>query len=650
MASPKDTSKDLSDTTPPSPKKGPGPKQAGLANKKHEKGPVSRLTQDELTMNLDEFINHKVRELGSLELVVEFLRDHKITASLTEILGSKYDKHLLLVQYMDECQLWMPLWARQSRGSVLVLIAGVWQMDRCLMERAAELVIPGYHQIQDSTNHTSVGDFPADIQSAMNGLVSNTFTGHVVFHAKMDGIGVVIQMIKSDTPSFPIHSAHLVITKCPLNKMLFEACAGMDFIIKVSTIGSMVISSELLPYIVQVLMVGMKIQTEEEFAEQAQLLTPIGMITPHVGELIAKFTQLRNQCSGRNNWTAVFEGIVSNNQPRFPSCCKISGLACSSKVTRLVFLGSSEPSTGFISSSHTKQTVCDTPSCFVLPPPTTERAFTLMPLLQNLDQVTTGQISEEDFFKACPSIGSQILSPEGFIANVTSPSGTPLSFKLKSKCYIDASKLSIEFVTKNTVTAPCFPIFEIMKKFLSCTKAPDSVSDSAVVASDSDVVASAGDSDVVASASAVVASDSAGDSDIVVVVVVPPIVAIAQRIHEVFILSPENPVFLSLPGKVQTTIGTQPTSKQVAIIANSPAGIEQVFMCFEQGFPVPIPNTKDMKQDLKNLVMKLDPITQGFEEKLQQAFTPDTSGDTQRRFHMAFKGEVQTIVRAIMNL
>lgn len=656
MASPKDTSKDLSDTTPHSPhspKKSQGPKQAGLANKKPAKGLVSCIMPEEMTMSLPYFINHKVRELGSIELAIEFLKDHKITASLIEIPGSEYDKHLMHVQYMDECQLWMPVWARQSRGSVLVLISGVWQMDRCLMERAPELDIPGYHQTQDSANHTSVGDFPDHIHKAMTALVSNTFTRPVALHAKMDGIGVVIQMIKSDAPSFPLHMAHLASTKCSLNNLLFEACAGMDFILKVSTIGSMVISFELLPYIVQALMVGMKIRTEEEFAEQAQVLTPIGMITSHIEELIAKFMQLRDECSGGDNWSGVFEGIVPNNQPKFPSCCKISGLACSSKVTRLVFLGSSEPSTGFISSSHTIQTVCDTPACFLLPPPTTERAFTLLSLLQNLDQVTTGQISEEDFFNACSSIGSQIWSPEGFIANVTSPSGTPLSFKLKSNLYNDASKLSIEFATKNTVTAKFFPIFEIVKKFISCTKAPGSaVVDSAVVVSDSDVVAS--DSAVVDSAgdsaSAVVVSDSAGDSDIVVVVVVPPIVAIAQKIQEVFILSSENPVFLSLPGKVQTTIGTQPPSKQVAIIANSPAGIEQLFMCFKQGFPVPIPNTKDMNQDLKNLVMKMDPITEGFEERLLQAFTPDTSGDPQRRLHMAFKGEVQAIVRAIMNL
>lgn len=654
MASPKGTSEDLLDTTPDSPKKGPGPKQAGSANKKPAKGPVSCIMPEEMTMSLPDFINHKVRELGSIKLVIEFLKDNKITASLVEIPDSEHSKHLMHVQYMGECQLWMPDWARQSRGSVLALISGIWVMDRCLMERAPELVLPGYHQTQDSTNHTSAGDFPAHIQTAMNDLESNTFTGPVALHAKMDGIGVVIQMINSDAPSFPLHVAHLSSTKCSLNKMLFEACAGMNLIIRVSTIGSSGLSSELSPYIVQVLIVGMKIQTEEEFAKQAQLLTPIGMITPHIGVLIAKFMQFRDECSGRNNWTAVFEGIVPNNQPKFPLCCKISGLACSSENTKLIFLGSSEPSTGFISSSHTNQTVCDTPACFLLPPPT-ERSLTMVSLLQNLDQVTTGQISEEDFFNACSSIGSQIWSPEGFIANVTSPSGTPLSFKLKSNLYNDASKLSIEFATGNTVTAKFFPIFEIVKKFLSCTKAPGSavvdsavvVSDSDVVASDSAVVDSAGDS-AGDSASAVVVSDSAGD--IVVAVVVPPIIEIAQKIQEVFILSSENPVFSSLPGKVQTTIATQSTSKQVAIIANSPAGIEQLFMCFKQGFPVPIPNTKDMKQDLKNLIMKLDPITQGFEERLLQAFTPDTSGDPQRRLHMAFKGEVQAIVRAIMNL
>ena len=124
---------------------------------------------------------------------------------------------------------------------------------------------------------------------------------------------------------------------------------------------------------------------------------------------------------------------------------------------------------------------------------------------------------------------------------------------------------------------------------------------------------------------------------------------IAQAVVTVFSRDPTNSVFMSLHEKVRTTFDELPPKKQVAIIANSPAGNKRLFECFQQHLPLPIPETPEMSQALKNLVMRLDPTSAGFEVRLSQEFTPDTSGDLQRRFHMAYNGEVQKLVLRLMN-
>ena len=653
MATPESANKDPSskDATPVSPKQSGKPKQAGPANVKLQKVPEYQMTPAEHKMKTSEFINHMVLKLGSIAAVLDLMKTFKITGSLLEIKGNEYNKCILHLQYDDDCNLWSSVWARQSRGCVLVLIAGVWQMDRILMNRASELNIPGYHQTPVSSNHTSSGDFPANMQETMKALESGTFDGHATIDAKADGICIVFQVMTNEHPGFPIHEAHLENTQCVLNKAVLDACKGTGMIIKISTIGSLVVSSDLYSFIVEAMIIGFKIQPEEEFSHQAQLLNPVELFCTHLGVFITKLIRLRDECHGGDNWTGVFEGIVSHNQPKFLSSRTISGLMCHSNDTRLLFLGSSEPRTGFIPSFKTVQTVCEIPACWVLPPPTAKSDFTLKTMLRSLDQVTTGEMSEENFFSKFSSFGSKILSGEGCVVTVSHPSGQIDQFKMKSQLYLRASTFSIKHAITNTTMTPVFPIFEIVKKIMSCVPVVVSASDVvAVAASASDVVDSASDvvataSGVVASASGVVASAVAASTSVALY----PMNKIAQAVVTVFSSDPTNYVFISLPEKVRTTFDELPPKKQVAIIANSPAGNKGLFDCFLQHFPLPIPETPEMYQALKNLVMRLDPTSAGFEVKLSQEFTPDTSGDLQRRFHMAYNGEVQKLVLRLMN-
>lgn len=92
-------------------------------------------------MNLVQYVNHLYQTNdNSFDVVCQILRTqcyHVGTPS--QLKGTEYEKMFMSIKYLDHNNNWNT-WGRESRGTTLILIDGVWKWHKYLMQRGAEML------------------------------------------------------------------------------------------------------------------------------------------------------------------------------------------------------------------------------------------------------------------------------------------------------------------------------------------------------------------------------------------------------------------------------------------------------------------------------------------------------------------------------
>ncbi len=99
------------------------------------------LDSDTDNMNLIEYINHLYQaNAESFDATCEILRQRAYRVNTPHFLrNTPFDKKVMSIKYLDHNNNWC-VWARETRGTTLVLIDGKWVWLKFLMQRGAEML------------------------------------------------------------------------------------------------------------------------------------------------------------------------------------------------------------------------------------------------------------------------------------------------------------------------------------------------------------------------------------------------------------------------------------------------------------------------------------------------------------------------------
>jgi len=102
---------------------------------------MSSLNINTDSMNLVQYVNHLYQiNDNSYEGVCQILRAQLYHVGCpSQLKGTIYEKMVMSIKYLDHNNNWNT-WGRESRGTTLIMIDGVWQWHKYLMQRGAEMV------------------------------------------------------------------------------------------------------------------------------------------------------------------------------------------------------------------------------------------------------------------------------------------------------------------------------------------------------------------------------------------------------------------------------------------------------------------------------------------------------------------------------
>jgi hypothetical protein len=126
---------------------------------------MSSLNINTDSMNLVQYVNHLYQtNNNSYDDVCQILRSQLYHVGCpSQLKGTIYEKMVMSIKYLDHNNNWNT-WGRESRGTTLIMIDGVWQWHKYLMQRGAEMVTG--MQIKRGINKTDNIDTKMDFKAS----------------------------------------------------------------------------------------------------------------------------------------------------------------------------------------------------------------------------------------------------------------------------------------------------------------------------------------------------------------------------------------------------------------------------------------------------------------------------------------------------
>ena len=268
-------------------------KQASNTNQKKKKTQGSIVESSEKNTSLEEYLNKKYLNLAR-ELTEEQTKsDNKLSPqefrkAVVCQLVQEFDSldvkvsvspcgNFLLFKYKETSTRWDVKFILESRGSVFAFCdeQKQWLLTEQTPPRSPEVLHPQFHtgiiETQDQVHTSHIESTQHSIASVISEEASAKVFDVV---SKLDGIGSKAKCILPDSPHYNKYCEMVQASRCCINNALLNASVEKEKltgkkspVVIISTISSLVLDREIVDWIVQSLLIGLKIERQQKLHE-----------------------------------------------------------------------------------------------------------------------------------------------------------------------------------------------------------------------------------------------------------------------------------------------------------------------------------------------------------------------------------------------
>jgi len=431
-------------------------------------------------MDIVTYVNHLFGTYG-FENMCEFVRSKGFTVvTPMQYKDTVFEKRIIRIKYLDNCRLWRPKWARQSRGVVLFLREdiGKWVCIKYQLQRGAE-ILTGLHLKAgiDETESASIKELDIfdDIQQDtikrllegrdLEGILSFKSDGSLLGVGMYGGVyGEIVRSL-------------IAISKDPLANCLVELADEMKlgFVPTLSSQATFLLGSDMYDYMVTAIAGDVEIKGESP----VEMFRKIGrLFLGKIGKFYDVFRE-RYPEAHHDIMTLSFEARCKNRTTLWGN--HHNELAISYDSSGLKVLGVSYGDTAIGYMPH--QRFSDINNLVGFDEPiwwNIRHSKDIENIMIDLSKCIRRTGFDEEFVRLHPPankypIGKIIIDYEGFVFYRVTDTGLFDYSKIKTEEYYKAHKFKIEnvkyLIALYDTASHIFPLTRTVKGFFSDTEA-----------------------------------------------------------------------------------------------------------------------------------------------------------------------------------